>query len=87
MIASLVYLLCAATSIACAWLLFSSYRKTRAPLLFWSYLCFVFLALGNIFLFVDLVLTGADVDLYLLRGGPTLIGALLLIWGLIWEVE
>ena len=87
MIASLVYLLCAIFSVACACLLYLNFRKTRSKLLFWSASCFLGLALSNIGLFVDLVLTPPRIDLYLVRTIPTLIGAYFLLWGLIWESE
>jgi hypothetical protein len=54
--AEAVYFLCAATSIACAWLLFRGYRASKTRLLFWSSLCFVGLAMNNVLLVVDLVL-------------------------------
>ncbi len=53
--AEVVYVLCALTSIGCTVLLWMSYRKSGMPLLFWSALCFVGLALNNIFLLGDLV--------------------------------
>jgi hypothetical protein len=84
MIASLVYIMCAVTSIGCAWLLLANFRKSRSGLLFWSAACFMGLALSNVGLFVDLVLA-TKVDLVLIRTIPTLIGVYLLVWGLIWE--
>ncbi len=83
---ALVYLLCGATSLACAVLLLRAYRQSGARLLFWSGLCFVGLALNNILLFVDLELV-PQTDLFLVRSLPALIGLLLLIFGLIWDVE
>ena len=53
--AETVYVLCALTSILCAALLFRAYRGNRSRLLLWSTLCFVGLALNNVFLFVDIV--------------------------------
>lgn len=81
----IVYVLCALTSVLCAGLLIRSYRATRSRLLLWSTLCFVGLALNNILLFVDLVITGADVDLRLFRSISALIGLSTLVIGLIWE--
>ncbi len=58
--AEVVYILCAATSILCAVLLFRSYRASRAKLLFWSSLCFVGLALNNVLLILDLYVVSTD---------------------------
>ena len=81
----IVYVLCALTSVLCAGLLIRAYRQNRSRLLLWSTLCFIGLALNNILLFVDLVVTGPDVDLSLLRS-LTALGALAtLVIGLVWE--
>lgn len=82
--AELVYVLCAATSIACAVLLLRKYRRTRTRLLFWSGLCFVGLALNNVALLVDLVIM-PSADLSLVRSGTALIAMLILLFGLVWE--
>lgn len=84
--AKVVYMLCAITSIICAFLLLRTYIQKRARLLLWSGLCFLGLALNNILLFVDLVIV-PDVDLSLWRSLPTLVGAMLLLYGLIWETK
>ncbi len=77
-----VYVLCAVTSIACAVLLLSSWRASRAPLLLWTLLCFVGLALNNILLFVDKVIA-PDVDLSVWRSVPALAGVAALVYGLV----
>ncbi len=82
--AAIVYLLCAATSSACALLLLRAYRQSRVRLLFWSGLCFVGLAFNNALLFIDTNVF-PETDLFLLRSLPALIGILLLIYGLIWD--
>lgn len=79
-----VYILCAATSLACAVLLLRGYLKNRTRLLLWSGLCFVGLALNNLLLFIDLVVV-PTVDLSLWRGLSALAGLLLLIYGLVWD--
>lgn len=84
MIAETVYVLCGLTSIVCAFLLYRQYRLTRAALLCWSTACFVCLAASNVLLFVDLVLL-PNVDLSVLRGGVTLSGMVMLLWGMIRE--
>jgi hypothetical protein len=81
-----VYILCAATSVACSWLLLRSYGQTRVRLLLWSGLCFVGLALNNVILFVDKIVA-PDIDMALLRLLPALAGLLLLVFGLVWERE
>jgi hypothetical protein len=85
--AELVYLLCALTSLACAVLLIRSYFKARTGLLLWSSLCFVGLAANNSLLFVDLVLIPRDIDLAIPRAIIALFSMLVLLYGLIWEVQ
>lgn len=84
--ASLVYLLCALTSLTCASLLLRSYFANRTPLLFWSSLCFVGLAANNTLLFVDLVIV-PTIDLSFYRSLCALIAVLVLVFGLIWDNE
>jgi len=84
--AAFVYILCALTSSVCAALLLNSYRRTALRLLFWSGACFVGLALGNVLLFVDLVVL-RHIDLLLWRNLAVLAGLVLLIYGLIWDAE
>ena len=82
--AELVYVLCAATSLACAVLLLRGYARSRTRLLFWSGLCFAGLALNNVALFIDLVII-PSADLWLVRSGTALIAMLVLLFGLVWE--
>ena len=84
--AEVVYLLCGATSVACAVLLIRKYSSTRARLLLWSSLCFVGLALNNVLLFVDLVVV-PQVDLAVWRSVMALAALALLLFGLIWEAK
>lgn len=81
-----VYALCFLTSAICALLLGRSYLKTRARLLLWSALCFVFLALNNFVVVLDM-LVFAGVDLRLLRQGLALAGVLTLLAGFITDRE
>lgn len=81
-----VYILCAATSAACAVLLLRAYGRSRARFLLWSGLCFVCLALNNVMLYVDLAVW-RDLDLRLYRHAAALAGLLLLLWGLIFDAE
>ena len=80
-----VYLLCAATSIACAILLLRGYLRQRTRLLLWSSLCFVLLALNNALLFIDLIIVPTALDLSLWRSVTALSGVSVLLFGLIWE--
>lgn len=82
--ATLVYILCALTSLTCSILLLRAYSHSRVRLLFWSGLCFLGLAMNNILLFIDLRVL-PQTDLFLVRSLPALIGLLLLIYGLIWD--
>jgi len=86
MMATIVYLMCAATSLTCALLLFRGYRASGARLLFWAALCFTGLALNNILVFVDERVI-ATTDLSVWRSIPALVGVALFIYGLIWEVR
>jgi hypothetical protein len=83
-----VYILCFLTSAACAWLLGRSYSRSRAPLLLWSSICFVFLALNNLVLVLDLVVWPSPaVDLRLPRLLLALAASCSLLFGFIWKVE
>jgi hypothetical protein len=84
--ASLVYTLCALTSLLCAVLLLKSYAREKARLLLWSGLCFICLALGNIILFFDLAVID-HMDLSSYRTLCNLAGVLTLLYGLIWEAS
>jgi len=86
MIAACVYLMCAITSVLCAGLLLSKYRRSRLRLLFWSSLCFVGLAINNVLLFVDLVLV-PNMDLSIVRTLPAVVGITLLVIGFVWDAE
>lgn len=85
-IGPLAYALCTATAALCAGSLLRAHARTRSPLLWWSGLCFVFLALNNALVVVDL-LVFPDVDLFLIRNISALVGMGLLLYGLIWNSE
>ena len=82
--ASVVYALCALTSILCAVLLLRGYARTRAALLLWSGLCFMGLFLNNALLMVD---ARIEHDLSVIRTLPALLGVMVLLYGLIWDSE
>jgi hypothetical protein len=90
--AEAVYALCAITSLACAIMLMRGYRRSRARLLLWSSLCFVFLFLNNVLLFVDKVVLPEreamlGVPFAVWRSGVAVVGIGLLVIGLIWDGE
>lgn len=87
MIAAIVYLLCALTSLVCMLLLADRYRRTRSRLLFWSALCFVGLAINNSLVFVDVVVFPTQVDLALVRLLSSAAGLGLMLFGFIWETR
>jgi hypothetical protein len=83
-----VYVLCFLTSATCAWLLGRSYQKSRTRLLLWSSICFIFLALNNLVLVLDLVVwPSPEVDLRLPRLLLALAASCSLLFGFIWKVE
>ena len=85
-VADIIYVLCVATSLACAILLWRGYRRSRARLLMWSSLCFFGLALNNALLILDVRILPA-VDLSIWRTVPALAGITLLVYGLVWDAE
>lgn len=84
--AETIYTLCTLTSLACAWLLLASYRRTGHRLLFWSGLCFAGMSVNNLLLLLDDV-AFPDTDLRTLRLATALVALLLLLYGLIYEKE
>jgi hypothetical protein len=84
--APLVYFLCFLASGCCGFLLVRSYLVNRTKLLLWSAICFVFLALNNFFLVLDLVFL-PDVDLSVIRGLLALTAVSTLLYGFIWEID
>lgn len=83
MIGPIVYLMCAFTSVLCFVLLLLKYRRNRLPILFWSSLGFLGIALNNVFLFVDLVIMPVTIDLSMYRIVIAFIGVSVMVWGFI----
>lgn len=81
---SLVYGLCAATSLFCAALVFSHYRRRNDRILLWVLLAFCGLVVNNLLLFLDLVVAPA-LDLSLARSVSAAAALTLLLFGLIWD--
>jgi hypothetical protein len=84
--AGLIYLLCAATAAASAWLLLRRYATNRVRLLLWGGLCFLGLTVNNVLVFVDLLLV-PHLDLFLWRNLAAVAGMAILIYGLIWDTR
>lgn len=84
---AVVYILCFLTSASCAALLARSYHTTGHRLLFWSSICFGFLALNNVALILDLVVFPDLMDLRIARSALALFAVVSLIWGFIWQAD
>jgi hypothetical protein len=85
-VATLVYVLCALTSTACAFLLLRGYARSRVRLLLWSGLCFAGLALNNVLLVVDKRVV-PEMDLSVWRTIPALAGVAILLYGFVWDTR
>jgi hypothetical protein len=83
---AVVYLLCLMASVGCALLLTQAWRRTRAPLLLWSALCFGFLAMNNLFVFLDMVVV-TSIDLSIVRQAMALAAICVMLYGFIWKVR
>ncbi len=83
---SLIYGLCAAVALLCAWLLFAAWRRQRHKLLLWSGLCFAGFTANNVLLVLDKVVY-PDVDLSVWRTGVAVISIAVLLYGLIWDAD
>ncbi len=84
--AALFYGLCMLTAFLCAWLLLRAYHRSRYRLLLWGGLCFAGLTANNALLAVDKLLL-PDVNLFTLRLMLALLSLLVLLYGLIWDVD
>ena len=82
--ASLVYSLCVVTSVLCATLLLAAHRRRPRRMYLLSGLCFCGLALNNLLLYADFVVSGPTVDLAIFRNLTAAVSVLLLLVGLIW---
>jgi hypothetical protein len=83
---SAVYLLCFATSAACALLLARNYLRTRARLLLWSAACFLLLAANNLVVVIDMLVM-PDVSFSLMRIVLSLGAVSVLLFGFVWDLE
>jgi len=85
--ATLVYVLCFATSAGCGALLVRRYVRLRTALLLWTAACFVLLAVNSFLVIVDLVILPVDIDLRIPRLAVNLAAVATLLYGFIWEVD
>jgi hypothetical protein len=83
-IADAIYALCAGTSLLAAWLLFRHYTARRTPLLLWSCVAFIGLALNNVLVLLDFGLF-PDANLALPRALAGALAMLTLTYGLVRE--
>jgi ABC-type glycerol-3-phosphate transport system permease component len=86
LIEAIIYLLCVATSLLCAYLLARAYHRGRTKLLIWSALCFALLALNNLVVAADVLLL-PTIDLAVLRLATSLAAVTVLLYGFIWEAR
>jgi len=84
--AAVIYTLCALTALLCAVLLLQAYRRSHYSLLLWSGLCFVGLTANNALVVIDRLFI-PDTDLSTWRLAVGLLAMLVLLYGLIWEVD
>jgi hypothetical protein len=82
--AGFVYILGGLTSLLSAILLFRGARKHGSSLLFWSSVCFFAMAANNALLYANFVIF-PDIDLLMAARIVTLLGILLVNFGLIWH--
>lgn len=83
---ALVYSLCLLASALCAGLLLRAWRQSRSRLLLWTATAFVFLAVNNLFLVLDMVVF-PSVFLWPWRQAASLLAVGVLVYGFIWEAE
>lgn len=84
--AEAIYILCALTAFACAWLLLRAYIRNGYRLLLWSGLCFSGMLVNNLLLVTERMVFPA-LDLSVWRTAAALIALLPLLYGLVWEDE
>jgi hypothetical protein len=86
--ATLIYSLCALTSLACALLLFRtlSAHRDATRLVLWSAIAFACFAVNNALVFADLVVR-PNVNLAVMRAATACIAGGVLLFGLIWQTD
>lgn len=83
---AVVYLLCLATSAACAALLTRAYLRARTRLLLWTALSFALLAVNNLLLVADM-LVFQDIELWPYRQLAAGAALAVLLYGFVWETK
>jgi hypothetical protein len=83
-IPGLVYILCAVTSLASAFLLLRAARHGKGLLLWTSSICFLGMAANNVMLFIT-ANTPPEIQLEIPANITALASALVLLIGLIWD--
>ena len=86
--AEVVYVCCTVVSLCCTALLLRTYMQSRARLILWCTLSFVFLSLNHLFICVDLILF-PDLDLWgsIVRNALFAMAGSVLVFGLAWELS
>ena len=79
---AILYLLCFAVSATCAFMLLRGWKSSRVRLLLWSGIGFTGIAINNLLLVIG---ENAGYDWSSWRGTPTLVGLIVMIWGLVEE--
>lgn len=79
-----VYILCAITSVISAALLLRGALRHGNRMLFWSAMCFLAMAANNSLLYANFIIF-PDVDLLTAARIATLIGIIMVNYGLIWH--
>ena len=79
----LVYILCAITSLASAFLLLRSARGSASRLLLWSSLCFFGMAINNVLMFVSALTPNLNFEPA--ANASALVSVVVLLVGLIWD--
>jgi len=82
--ATIIYTLCAMTSLFCAVLLLRSYAKSKYRLLLWASVCFTGITLNNALLVIDKLIF-PQLDLMIARLVVALIALAFLLYGLIFD--
>ena len=83
-IADAIYTLCAGTSLVAAWLLMRHYTARRTPLLLWSCVAFVGLAVNNVLVLLDFGIFPVT-DLSLPRSLAGAVAMMVLVYGFVRE--
>ena len=87
LVPTLVYSLCALTSLVCTLLLLRGYRQSRQRLQLLIALCFGGLTVNNILLPIDRIILASGPDLSIVRSAVGFLSMATLLLVLIWEAR